>query len=194
MSETYVYFLKPIGMNGPIKIGCSQTPVTRLEGLAAWSPFPLELLATAPGDYALEQNLHQCFADVHYHREWFHASAKLSAGIAAIASGKPLAEAFDLNARIGSIKKNRPQQTRTPQSRQNQGWQIRLCSALKRAARARSEHQLWWPEGINEIVWLAKRQDRLLTAQELATLTDAVANVVSVAQTAPERWPRKLAA
>ena len=43
--QRYVYFIKPVGMEGPIKIGCSIMPTERLEGLAVWSPFPLEIVA-----------------------------------------------------------------------------------------------------------------------------------------------------
>lgn len=39
MRNTHVYFIKPIGMDGPIKIGCSDKPARRLITLAAWSPF-----------------------------------------------------------------------------------------------------------------------------------------------------------
>ena len=42
---TYVYFIKPIGMDGPIKIGCSVSPDRRRETLEWWCPFPLEILA-----------------------------------------------------------------------------------------------------------------------------------------------------
>lgn len=43
-----VYFVKPVGMDGPIKIGCTTTPAARIESLTIWSPFPLEVLVTIP--------------------------------------------------------------------------------------------------------------------------------------------------
>lgn len=104
----FVYFIKPIGMAGPIKIGCAVNPVNRLCGLITWSPFPLEILVTIPGDYTLERNIHHCLADTHSHREWFHPSEKLSGLIAALKAGTPIEEAIDLTKRIGSIRTRAP--------------------------------------------------------------------------------------
>ncbi|MEN5103813.1 GIY-YIG nuclease family protein [Brucella anthropi] len=75
--KTYVYFIKPFGMDGPIKIGVSEYPQKRIETLAVWSPFQLEIIAEAPGSLADEQFIHSCFADVHSHKEWFNASPLL---------------------------------------------------------------------------------------------------------------------
>lgn len=72
-----VYFIKPVGMNGPIKIGSSTCPSKRLESLAVWSPFPLEVIIEVDGDLADEQFIHSCFADVHSHKEWFNPSKLL---------------------------------------------------------------------------------------------------------------------
>lgn len=99
-----VYFAKPIGMAGPIKIGCSSHPADRIQSLMVWSPFPLELLVTVPGSLKLEANLHDCFLDAHLHHEWFQPVPLLLAGIAALQANKPLEEAFDLSARIGSLR------------------------------------------------------------------------------------------
>jgi hypothetical protein len=71
--------MKPIGMAGPIKIGCSVTQEKRLMTLDIWSPFPLEMLASAPGDHDKERALHYRFRDDLCHGEWFAASAELSA-------------------------------------------------------------------------------------------------------------------
>src|SRR6266404_2823885 len=67
-----VYFLKPAGLDGPIKIGFSSGPIGRTLALSAWSPWPLELIGAVKGTSADENFLHQCFADCHSHREWFH--------------------------------------------------------------------------------------------------------------------------
>lgn len=80
-----VYFMKPIGHDGPIKIGCSSVPYGRLADLAVWSPFPLEIVATASGSYSDEAFLHRCFADTRAHGEWFHFSARLAQTVAEIA-------------------------------------------------------------------------------------------------------------
>jgi hypothetical protein len=83
-----VYFVKPVGMEGPIKIGCSTWPEGRILSLATWSPFPLELIGAVPGNYRDEAFLHRCFADLHTHREWFRTSPALREAIeAAIAAG-----------------------------------------------------------------------------------------------------------
>jgi len=99
----YVYFMRQVGGVGPIKIGVSASPKSRLDMLATWSPTPLELVAVIPGDAALERNIHECFADYHSHREWFNAGPRLVAALAALVSGEPIERAVDLDARIGKL-------------------------------------------------------------------------------------------
>lgn len=72
-----VYFLKPIGMAGPVKIGCSSMPRSRLMALDLQSPFKLELVASAPGDNHDERRLHWRFRKDRSHGEWFLASPDL---------------------------------------------------------------------------------------------------------------------
>jgi hypothetical protein len=73
-----VYFMKPIGMDGPIKIGVSANGCEkRLMKLSVWSPFPLEIIGTIPGWTKQEAYLHRRFAGQHSHREWFHSSELL---------------------------------------------------------------------------------------------------------------------
>ncbi len=92
----YIYFAKPKDLDGPIKIGCSYRPAARLVALAIWSPFPLEIIAVAPGDFATERALHERFADELFHNEWFHASPRLRAVCAALRQNVPLATALRL--------------------------------------------------------------------------------------------------
>jgi hypothetical protein len=82
--QPYVYFVKPIGADGPIKIGHSTVPQERLMALSVWSPWPLELVGTFPGGSSEERALHQAFADLHTHREWFRTSPRLREVIAKI--------------------------------------------------------------------------------------------------------------
>lgn len=103
-TESYVYFIKPIGMCGPIKIGCSHLPQSRLKSLSAWSPFPLEVVVTTPGDSSLENELHRTFSKFHTHREWFHATPELLAGMEALKRGVPVREAFTLDKTQGGIR------------------------------------------------------------------------------------------
>lgn len=82
-----VYFIKPIGMDGPVKIGCSFSPERRRSSLATWSPFALEIVAEIDGDTTLERRFHAAFISTHQRREWFNASAEISATISAINAG-----------------------------------------------------------------------------------------------------------
>lgn len=101
----YVYFIKPVGLLGPIKIGHSVRPKERLGAMMQWSPIPLELVLTFDAPFSMERNIHECFADAHSHREWFHATPRLVAAITAMQSGVPVHEAVDLTHRLGSIRR-----------------------------------------------------------------------------------------
>jgi hypothetical protein len=79
MSEKHIYFMRPVGQIGPIKIGCSRMPFKRLEMLSIVSPLRLEIIATTPGDHATERRLHGMFASDWLHHEWFAASKGLLA-------------------------------------------------------------------------------------------------------------------
>lgn len=80
----YVYFMRPIGAEGPVKIGWSAQPYERLASMATWSPQPLEIAATIEGDRTLERRFHHRFRHSYSHREWFLASSDLSEVIARI--------------------------------------------------------------------------------------------------------------
>lgn len=79
-----VYFIKPVGMAGPVKIGCSASPDGRRRALESWSPFALEIVAEIDGDFDLERRFHARFRDTHQRREWFDWSPELQAVIDAI--------------------------------------------------------------------------------------------------------------
>lgn len=99
MTERFVYFIRPIGMEGPIKIGCSNSPPARLQSLMSWSPLPLEVVATVPGSFDLEFKVHECFLDLMQHREWFRADPRLTAAIERIAAGEPISQVLDFSKR-----------------------------------------------------------------------------------------------
>lgn len=82
-----VYFIKPVGMDGPIKVGCSYSPEGRRKTLDTWSPFALEIIAEIDGDFQLERRFHALFAETHQRREWFGMSKRMAATIAAINDG-----------------------------------------------------------------------------------------------------------
>lgn len=83
----FVYFLRPQGLNGPIKIGSSRNPVSRLRSIQAYSPFPLELIGQAEAESSLEWRLHARFRDQHSHNEWFHWSEELEETVARVCDG-----------------------------------------------------------------------------------------------------------
>jgi hypothetical protein len=78
MRPKRVYFLRPVGKSGPVKIGCSCFPEGRLDMFTIWSPVRLELAASVPGTHADEKALHGMFRASHLHGEWFKASARLT--------------------------------------------------------------------------------------------------------------------
>lgn len=72
----FVYFIQR-GERGDIKIGYSDKPGRRLSALQTGSPEPLHLLATLPGDMALERELHRRFAAHRLNGEWFRPAAEI---------------------------------------------------------------------------------------------------------------------
>ena len=76
MKEKFVYFIQAEG-NGPIKIGCSQNPKIRLGQFKTWSPYPLRMIACAPGDFYDEMIIHGEFSAACIHGEWFHPTEVL---------------------------------------------------------------------------------------------------------------------
>ena len=73
----HVYFLRPVGQLGPIKIGCSKLPQSRLDSVTIWSPMRLEFICSVPGSHTEERTLHGMFAKHRVHGEWFGASKEL---------------------------------------------------------------------------------------------------------------------
>ena len=81
-----VYFIRPKGQDGPVKIGCSAAPENRLLTLAVWCPYELEVLAAAPGGFDIERRCHLKFARDRLHHEWFAHSPELDAFIEHVAA------------------------------------------------------------------------------------------------------------
>ena len=129
----FVYFIRPAGMPGPIKIGFSESPTGRLMQLGTWSPFPLELIATTPGTRELEANIHACFADDWSHREWFFPSRRLVEFVGKLGRGVPVEQAIDLSDKRGSRPRRGCEQ---PESDRLCGtYNKRIGGACRRAAR-----------------------------------------------------------
>lgn len=70
------YFIQGVD-GGPIKIGRSVDPLSRLSSLQTGSPVVLKMLATVPGELLPEEALHKAFADLRTHGEWFSADPQL---------------------------------------------------------------------------------------------------------------------
>src|SRR3546814_17810183 len=87
-----VYFIRPIGQTGPVKIGCSVGPNKRRHELETWSHVPLEIFAEIDGGFDIARRFHAKFQDPHARREWFTGSQGLPATITAINTG-----AFELS-------------------------------------------------------------------------------------------------
>lgn len=85
MSPGYVYFIVPRdylarpASDSIVKIGYTGgSPRVRLASFQTGSPLPLELWAFIEGDEALEHALHETFAALRSHGEWFFTLGKLS--------------------------------------------------------------------------------------------------------------------
>lgn len=126
-----VYFIRPIGRQGPVKVGCSKLPESRIKAIDIWSPFPLEIIAAAPGDHHHERAVHWHLRDSRLHGEWFRWSARLSALVAHVQSngGLPPLEASPYG-KTGMGRGNNP--SRNPE------WakaKARVTSRVRRAER-----------------------------------------------------------
>ncbi len=104
---TFVYFLRPVGAAGPIKIGLSRYPETRLRVLMAWSPLQLEIAAQTPGDRDLEMRLHGAFIGAWTHGEWFRPVRPLTSLIDAVRGGR-LSVLGKLGPSVNLAARNRP--------------------------------------------------------------------------------------
>lgn len=99
-----IYFIRPCGQDGPIKIGCSVSPEKRLKAMLVWSPLKLEIVHTMPGDLELEREIHDRLLRSHSHGEWFHATPEILQLIADLLSGTSIGDAIDLDSPAGSIR------------------------------------------------------------------------------------------
>lgn len=84
----FVYFLRQPGPPGPVKIGHSANPTSRLDDYSRWSPVPLEIAATIEGCCRMERQFHARHMRHHSHHEWFHWSRGIQSDIDAIVAGR----------------------------------------------------------------------------------------------------------
>lgn len=86
-----VYFMRREDGVGPIKIGSSTAPARRMAYLMSWSPEPLAVVASMPGDVRVERQFHSLLAAHRLHFEWFAPHDDVLAVVADVAAGR-----FDL--------------------------------------------------------------------------------------------------
>lgn len=186
-SQKQVYFMRPVGMVGPIKIGCSKFLDQRLFNLASWSPYPLEIILSFPGSHKLEHNIHQCFADLHSHKEWFHPGKRLLDAIEAMKAGTPAEDVIDLNAKVGTIIRK----PIVPPGCEKR----RSYSARIRWARSKLPRHLTLPDWIREVMngWspYGSEQPRIPTSDELAKIDAFLADPPAHADPCPY-WKGKI--
>lgn len=184
-SSAYVYFAKPIGMDGPVKIGCSNNSIKRLKSLATWSPFPLEIVAVVPGGFHLERNIHDCFACSHSHREWFHPSPRLTEAMNALSRGAPVEEAIDLSKREGRLRRKKCGGAQWSEiTRQKMSVLARIRHALRKVG---VDCQYDGPPHIRAIQGAS--ETRLLTEAESADLFAFIADPAKFVHLCRDRTP-----
>lgn len=97
MKFKFVYFIRPVGMDGPIKIGCAMDLDRRFNELEASSPYPLEVAAVVDGGIGLERKLHEYFRAIRSHREWFYPASDLLALVEEIRRGAKIEDVIPLD-------------------------------------------------------------------------------------------------
>lgn len=87
-----IYFIRPVGAEGPVKIGHSIYPAARLMSYMNWSPIELEVAAVVEipvpagakrRQFAMsfERRFHCRYRDHWSHHEWFNANPLLTRDI-----------------------------------------------------------------------------------------------------------------
>lgn len=82
-----IYFIRPVGCPGHVKIGCSIHPETRRRQLQTEAGRPLEIIAQIAGSLDDERRIHSLFWHDHIRREWFNLSPILQLLIDAVRRG-----------------------------------------------------------------------------------------------------------
>jgi hypothetical protein len=103
--DPHIYFIRPIGQDGPIKVGHSINVPLRLREYNKWSPLPLEVVAMLPIPDAMdaygansgrcsrfERRFHIRYDAHRMHHEWFAAHPTILTDIDNINAGS-----FDLD-------------------------------------------------------------------------------------------------
>lgn len=88
-TSSYIYAVQ-VGSDGPVKIGTSKTPGSRLQDLQGANPYPLSLLKVAKGGVTLERTLHRALQQYHLRGEWFEHDEHVLAAIASLPDAEGL--------------------------------------------------------------------------------------------------------
>ncbi|QIG76677.1 hypothetical protein EVC28_053 [Rhizobium phage RHph_I1_23] len=172
----FVYFIKPVDQDGPIKVGHSIHPPHRLSSLQTWSPVLLEIAASFEGQIETERAIHHRFAHCQVRGEWFDADPDLIALIDGIRAGRKIDELIDLTAKSGKLFR-RPN-TPSPEAKAVASFKRRAESARKYACRA-AGHLVHFPDDVGKILRSAggyRQEFRKLSADEVAVLEAYIAS------------------
>lgn len=183
-----IYFFKPVGLDGPIKIGFSHRPIGRLAQYASWSPVRLEMIGFVPAQPEDENFLHQCFADIHSHNEWFFATTALRLAIARILAVGSIAIARETLFPVGNIRTGRT--NRSPEQRRKSSYAHRLSWATRKLRKETPDQILAFsePAEIRQIMdrWNGNHRagaaSRPPSPAEIARLDDYLANAADQAK------------
>lgn len=180
----FVYFLKPKNMDGPIKIGCSDTPISRLMIFAAWSPFPLELIGSVPGTFKDETRLHSCFSHYHSHGEWFHSATDLQETIQTILAEGSLRSTISALKPTGKIRSNIPRRKRTDCERKCNKYRCSIRATQNRLRNGNEKGAWHAPEDVVAVMsrWSGNSYRKMAgtppTAMEIVRLDTYLADPV----------------
>ncbi|MEC9268514.1 MAG: GIY-YIG nuclease family protein [Pseudomonadota bacterium] len=90
----FIYFLQPTE-GGPVKIGWSRSPTSRLQIYSAWSPVPLRLRGAVPAPSVGEIVLHERLSEHRAHHEWFQPAPDVLKYVEAAESNGSLGQTFE---------------------------------------------------------------------------------------------------
>jgi hypothetical protein len=79
--KRFIYFMKPKGHLGPIKIGTARSPITRLKQIERSSPYRMEIIGAVIGTPRDESFLHRTLWPHHSHGEWFHPNEEVLSAV-----------------------------------------------------------------------------------------------------------------
>lgn len=88
MRRGYVYFLRIEYGECPVKIGHTRHPMSRLQGLQPWCPWPLILVAVfeCAEPEKEERRIHRRLAHIRLRNEWFAGGAAVENEIASLSA------------------------------------------------------------------------------------------------------------